>query len=117
MAKYDVVVVGARCSGAALGTHLGRAGVRTLVVDSAELPSDHVLSTHFIHPPGMDSLNALGVGNKVREAAPPSRTLSTNCDDAVVLGDYPDGRAAFCIRRSKLDAWLQDAATQAGAEL
>ncbi|MBW3565698.1 MAG: FAD-dependent monooxygenase [Acidobacteria bacterium] len=69
---YDVVIVGARCAGAALATFLARSGVRVLVVDRNPLPSDQVLSTHTIHPPGVDILDDLGVGQPVRSVTPKS---------------------------------------------
>src|SRR6185369_3614465 len=60
--NYDVIIVGARCSGAALGTLLARSGVKTLILDADSLPSDMPMSTHYVHPPGMDVLDELGVG-------------------------------------------------------
>lgn len=45
--RYDVIVVGARCSGSTLAALLGRAGLRVLAVDQARFPSD-TLSTHVI---------------------------------------------------------------------
>jgi flavin-dependent dehydrogenase len=117
MKKFDVIVVGARCAGAPLATHLARNGVRTLLLDSARLPSDHVLSTHCIHAPGMDALDDLGVGERVRAEAPPMRTVALRVDDSVALVRHPAGREGYCIRRFKLDTWLQEAAVSAGAEL
>lgn len=49
--RFDVVVVGARCAGAALAMFLARSGVKVLLIDKNPLPSDQVLSTHTIHPP------------------------------------------------------------------
>ena len=43
----DVVVVGARCAGAATAMLLARQGHRVVVVDRATFPSD-TLSTHAI---------------------------------------------------------------------
>jgi flavin-dependent dehydrogenase len=113
---YDVIIVGGRCAGAALGARLALAGVRTLMVDAAKMPSDMVLSTHYLHPPAIDELDHLGVGDKVRASIPPTRTLFLAADDASVRTTYPDGRAGYSVRRFKLDAWLQEAATAAGAE-
>src|SRR5260221_4292353 len=115
--QYDVIVVGARCAGASLATHLARAGVRVLVLDSAKLPSDLVLSTHFLQPPGVDALDELGVGDRLRAAAPPTRRLAAAADHALTVATLPEGRSGYCIRRFKLDTWLQEAAMGAGAEI
>ena len=49
MADYDVIVVGARCAGAALAMLLARKSHRVLGLDRADFPSD-TLSTHFMPP-------------------------------------------------------------------
>lgn len=114
---YDVLVVGARCAGAALATYLARAGASVLLLDRATLPSDQVLSTHTIHPPGMDVLDELGVGDAVRRHAPPSRIMRLRKNDAFVDIRFANGRAEHCPRRKRLDQLLQDAAQAAGARL
>jgi 2-polyprenyl-6-methoxyphenol hydroxylase-like FAD-dependent oxidoreductase len=55
------VVVGARCAGAALAQRLATAGLSVALLDAAKQPSDQRTSTHLIHPPGTDELDALGV--------------------------------------------------------
>lgn len=114
---YDVAVVGARCAGAALGVFLARAGARVLMIDRSPLPSDQVLSTHNVHPPGMDILGELGVGDAVRAEAPATSTLRLRKDQAWVDISFADGRAGYCPRRMRLDGLLQDAAIRAGVEL
>jgi flavin-dependent dehydrogenase len=114
---HDVVIVGARCAGAALATYLARSGAKVLVVEAAKLPSDLRMSTHFVHPPGIDVLDELGVGERVRREAPPSHRFRFSVDGHQVNARHPEGRAGYCIRRLKLDAWLQQAAVDAGAEL
>jgi flavin-dependent dehydrogenase len=49
---FDTIIVGARCAGASLATHLARAGQRVLLLDAAKLPSDQPISTHVISPRG-----------------------------------------------------------------
>ena len=114
-AKWDAIVVGARCAGPATAAFLSRAGVRTLCIDRAKMPSDHVLSTHYVQPPGMDVLDELGVGDKVREVTPPSYRPLSVMDEQRLYSTYPDGRAAYCIRRSALDPMMFDAAVESGA--
>jgi predicted alpha/beta hydrolase family esterase len=55
-----------RCAGAALATFLARSGAKVLVVERDRLHSDHVISTHTIHPPGVAILDELGAGNPLR---------------------------------------------------
>ena len=62
----DVVIVGGRCAGAALATYLARDGASVVVLERDARGTDQVLSTHTIHPPGMDVLDELGVGEEVR---------------------------------------------------
>lgn len=114
---YDVIIIGARCAGATLAIYLARAGMSVLMIDKDKLPSDHVLSTHTIHPPGIDILDEAGVGSAVREICPPTHQIRVNKNGASVDFRYPDNRAEFCPRRKRLDTLLQDAAVNAGAEL
>ena len=114
---YDVVIVGARCAGATLATFLARAGGRVLVLDKDSLPSDYVLSTHGISPPGIDVLDEVGVGRAVRDVTPAARIIRVNAEGVVAEIELPDGRAEYCPRRERLDGLLQGAAVAAGAEL
>ena len=116
-ARFDVIIVGARCAGAALAHRLATAGLSVALLDAARLPSDQPTSTHLIHPPGMDELDALGVGGSVRQASPPLKALRLSYDGQEVRLPNPAGRAAYCLRREALDGLLQDAAGAAGAEL
>ena len=58
---YDVIIVGARCAGAATGMLLARAGHRVLLVDRAMFPSDMRLSNHLLWPPGVAALKRWGL--------------------------------------------------------
>jgi menaquinone-9 beta-reductase len=113
---FDTIVVGARCAGAPLATHLARGGQRVLLLDSAKLPSDQPMSTHAIGALGVDWLDALGVGAEVKKLAPPSRGIRVD-----MVGTQLDirfrRRPGYCIRRLHLDRLLQEAAVQAGATL
>lgn len=111
----DVLIVGARCAGSALATFLARAGLKVLAVDRAALPSDQVLSTHTIHPPGIDILDELGVGDAIRDVTPPTRTVRLRKGDAWAQATFQEGRAGYCPRRERLDGLLQEAASAAGA--
>jgi menaquinone-9 beta-reductase len=115
--RFDVAIVGARCAGAALATLLARAGASVVVIEKDPLHTDQVLSTHTIHPSGLDVLDEIGVGEAVRAVAPPSRTLRLAKNEAFVDMLFADGRAEYCPRRKRLDGLLQDAAAAAGAEV
>ncbi len=114
---FDVAIVGARCAGAALAVRLRRAGMSVALLDAAALPSDQPMSTHFLQPPALDELDALGVGERVRASAPALRAGRFGFDDQEMLLRYHQDRPAYCLRRSKLDVLLQDAAVNAGAAL
>jgi 2-polyprenyl-6-methoxyphenol hydroxylase-like FAD-dependent oxidoreductase len=115
--RHDVVIVGARCAGATLATFLARAGASVVLLDKDRLPSDQILSTHTLHPPAIDILDDLGVGDAIRAVAPPTHIVRLRKNDAFVDIGFPDGRAEYCPRRKRLDGLLQDAAVSAGAEL
>lgn len=115
--SFDVVVVGARCAGAALAQRLAGAGLAVALLDAAKLPSDQRTSTHLIQPAGIDELDALGVGDSVRRASPELHALRLSYDGYEARLPYGEGRAAHCLRRETLDGLLQKAAVDAGAEL
>jgi flavin-dependent dehydrogenase len=115
--RHDVVIVGARCAGATLATFLARAGASVVLLDKDRLPSDLILSTHTLHPPAVDILDDLGVGDAIRAVAPPTHIVRLRKNDAFVDIAFPDGRAEYCPRRKRLDGLLQDAAVSAGVEL
>lgn len=114
---YDVIIVGARCAGATLGTYLARAGVRTLMVEAMSAFSDNPMSTHFLQPPGMVILDELGVGNALRAVTPAAPTLRFSVEGHAASITQPLARAGCCPRRITLDPLLQRAAIDAGAEL
>jgi flavin-dependent dehydrogenase len=114
---WDVIIVGARCAGAALATHLARAGVRTLVVDADPRGSDLPLSTHYVQPPGMLALDRLGVAEQVRAVTPASRRFRLALDDVEMITPLHVDRPGYCVRRITLDPLLQDAAEASGAVL
>ena len=115
--RFDIVIVGARCAGAALATFLARLGAKVLVVERDRLHSDQVISTHTIHPPGVAILDELGVGDTLRSVTPISRRIRLRKGDTWVDISFPPGRQELCPRRDRLDGLLQDAAMAAGCEL
>ena len=68
--RHDVVVVGARCAGAATAMLLAAAGHDVVLVDRGAFPSD-TLSTHVIARSGVVQLNRWGLLLVVLEAGTP----------------------------------------------
>jgi 2-polyprenyl-6-methoxyphenol hydroxylase-like FAD-dependent oxidoreductase len=116
---YDVIVVGARCAGSPLAMLLGARGYRTLLVDRATFPSDTV-STHLIHPPGVEVLKRWGLLDQVAATnCPPVGRYSFDFGPITLAGapGTPDSPYAYAPRRTVLDKILVDAAAAAGAEV
>ena len=115
---YDVIVVGARCAGAPTAMLLARKGYRVLLADRASFPSDTV-STHLIHPPGVATLRAWGLLDRLAgSGCPPIDTYLFDFGPFAVTGTpSPDGQVAYAPRRTILDQLLVEAADDAGAEV
>jgi 2-polyprenyl-6-methoxyphenol hydroxylase-like FAD-dependent oxidoreductase len=116
---YDAIVVGARCAGSPVAMLLARKGYKVLVVDRATFPSD-TISTHLIHPPGMEALKRWGIDEAVAESGcPPIDTYLFDVGPVVIAGSPGTEKApaSYAPRRTVLDKILVDAASQAGAEV
>ena len=117
--SYDAIVVGARCAGSPLAMLLAQKGHRVLVVDRATFPSD-TLSTHVVHPLGVDALARWGLLERVlASGCPRIHTYAFDFGPVAIAGSPGTATAPFalCPRRTVLDAALVDAARQAGAEV
>jgi 2-polyprenyl-6-methoxyphenol hydroxylase-like FAD-dependent oxidoreductase len=119
MAKtYDAIVVGARVAGSPTAMLLARKGYDVLLVDRASFPSD-TISTHLIHPPGINALQRWGLLDKiVASGCPAIDTYAFDFGPFTLSGaPDPDGTVAHGPRRTVLDKVLLDAAAEAGAEV
>ena len=118
--RYDVVIAGARCSGASTAMLLARQGLRVLVVDPTKRGSD-TLSTHALMRPGVLQLHRWGVLDELQSAGtPPIRKTTFHYgDEAIEVPIKPkDGvDALYAARRTVVDRILVDAAEAAGAEV
>jgi 2-polyprenyl-6-methoxyphenol hydroxylase-like FAD-dependent oxidoreductase len=110
---YDVIVSGARCAGSPTAMLLARKGYRVLLVDRVTFPSD-TISTHLVHPPGVDALTRWGLHDRLAATGCPPITRYT-FDLGPVLTGSPG--TAYGPRRTVLDKLLVDAAAEAGAEV
>ena len=116
---FDAIVVGARCAGSPTAMLLAREGYRVLVVDRAIFPSDTV-STHLLHPLGVDALSRWGLLDRlVVTGCPPIHTYCFDFGPFTISGSPGTDKApvAYCPRRTILDKLLVDAAAEAGAEV
>ncbi|MFZ5718023.1 MAG: NAD(P)/FAD-dependent oxidoreductase [Pseudomonadota bacterium] len=117
---YDVVIVGARCAGAATGLLLARQGARVLIVDHDQ-PGTDTMSTHALMRAGVMQLHRWGVLDAVRTSgAPPVRAASFIYGSESLTVDIRPAfgtDALYAPRRWALDSILARAASNAGAEL
>ena len=118
--RYDAIVVGARCAGAATAMLLAREGLSVLLVDGARHGTD-TLSTLALMRAGVLQLHRWGLLEKVRAAGTPAITSTSFIygDETITVPIKPrDGvDALYAPRRWLIDTLLADAAADAGAEV
>jgi 2-polyprenyl-6-methoxyphenol hydroxylase-like FAD-dependent oxidoreductase len=118
--RYDVIVVGARASGAATAMLLARHGLEVLALDRGRYATD-TLSTNALMRAGVLQLHRWGLVDRLREAGtPPVRAAEFHYGgDTLRVPIKPaDGvDALFAPRRSVLDRILVDAAREAGVDM
>ena len=118
--KFDVVVVGARCAGAATALLLARAGARVLLVDRGVYATD-TLSTHALMRGAVLQLHRWGLLPAIVAAGTPpvrSTTFSYPSHDVTVpIEPRYDVDVLYAPRRALLDRVLVDAAAGNGVEL
>jgi 2-polyprenyl-6-methoxyphenol hydroxylase-like FAD-dependent oxidoreductase len=127
---YDAIIVGARCAGATLATYLARSGASVLLLDKDKQPSDQILSTHTIHPPGIDVLaydapramywaywdapafwrtdSANGVGMYIGRLDPIIRVVFQTDDNQILIGSLPPLDQVSSWRSDPLDSLTHD---------
>lgn len=117
---HDVIIIGARCAGAATAALLARRGRSVLVVDRSARGRD-TLSTHALMRGAVLQLHRWGVLDRVIEdGTPPIWTTSFHYgSETVEIPIKPkDGiDALYAPRRTVLDPILVDAARAAGADV
>jgi 2-polyprenyl-6-methoxyphenol hydroxylase-like FAD-dependent oxidoreductase len=116
---YDAIVIGARCAGSPTAMLLTRRGHKVLLVDRATFPSD-TISTHLIHPPGVEALARWGLLDRlVATGCPPIATYAFDMGPFTLAGSpgTPEFPIAYAPRRTVLDKLLLDAAAEAGVEV
>jgi 2-polyprenyl-6-methoxyphenol hydroxylase-like FAD-dependent oxidoreductase len=118
--KYDVLVVGARCAGAATAMLMARHGMNVLAIDRGAYGSD-TISTHALMRGGVLQLHRWGLLPRIIAAGTPAiRTTTFHYGKEIseVAIKPIQGVEALCApRRTVLDAVLVDAAREAGADV
>jgi len=114
----DVLVVGARCAGAATALQLAAQGARVLVVDRGAAGTD-TLSTHALMRGAVVQLHRWGVLPAIVAANTPAirRTTFVYGGEAleIAIPDKHGVAALYAPRRTVLDRVLVEAAAAAGA--
>ncbi|HET9950814.1 MAG TPA: NAD(P)/FAD-dependent oxidoreductase [Candidatus Eisenbacteria bacterium] len=116
---FDAIVIGARCAGSPVAMLLARKGYRVLVADKATFPSD-TISTHLIHPPGVETLSRWGILPRVvATGCPPIDTYAFDFGPFTIAGapGTEESPVAYAPRRTQLDTLLVEAASESGAEV
>lgn len=120
MARWDVIVVGARIAGSTLAAYLGRAGARVLLLERARFPADLPQQGSW----GTDvnhRLAELGVLPRIEALGAPRVTgYSLSTAGVLVHYSYPEVELGFrmCVRRARLDRALSEfAASYRSVEL
>jgi flavin-dependent dehydrogenase len=120
METHEVIVVGARCAGAATARLLALQGHDVVLVDRASFPSD-TLSTHAISRGGVVQLRRWGLLDDVLATdAPAVRDLAFHVEGETLNKSVrPKAGVDFLVapRRLILDQILLDAAVAAGVEV
>jgi flavin-dependent dehydrogenase len=118
--QHDVVVVGARCAGAATAMLLATAGHDVVLLDRDTFPSD-TLSTHAIARAGVVQLQRWGLLQAVLDTgAPPIRDVEFHSGGVTVARTIKERSGVDMLvapRRHVLDTLLVNAAMSAGARV
>ena len=118
--RYDVVIAGARCAGAATALLLARAGARVLLVDRQSRGSD-TMSTHALMRAGVLQLERWSLLKRLQSEGTPPIGITTfhYGPETVPVAIKPEHgvQHLYAPRRTVLDRILVDAAEAAGAEV
>jgi len=118
--RYDAVVVGARCAGAATAMLLARHGLSVLLIDRDRHGAD-TLSTLALMRAGVLQLHRWGLLDRIVAAGtPPITSTSFIYGDETITVPIKSRNgvdALYAPRRTVIDAMLAEAAAEAGVEV
>ena len=106
--RFDVAIVGARVGGATLASILGRLGLRVLLLDRSDFPSD-TFSTHVIYGDSFGIWQEIGAWDRIEQLeVPPLESIEWQrfAPAATINGAFMPVNGhpyALCIRRLLLD--------------
>ncbi|MHA1259018.1 MAG: NAD(P)/FAD-dependent oxidoreductase [Candidatus Heimdallarchaeaceae archaeon] len=117
--EYDVIVVGAGCAGPAAAKKAAELGLKTLLLEKAQVPGEKNVSGTCLNgaaliDPDLQYLVEGPVERMIREM----RTYHINADRTTVFHEIPsEGILLLSIRRDHFDSWHTEQARKAGAEV
>ena len=118
--RYDAVIAGARCAGAATALLLAKSGAKVLMVDRQAYGSD-TLSTHALMRGAVLQLTRWGLIPEITSADTPAIRSTTFHYGGeairVAIKSEHDVECLYAPRRTVLDRLLVDAARKAGAQV
>jgi 2-polyprenyl-6-methoxyphenol hydroxylase-like FAD-dependent oxidoreductase len=118
--RYDAVVVGARCAGAAVAMLLARQGLSVLLVERDRHGAD-TLSTLALMRAGVLQLHRWGLLDRVRAAGTPAITSTSFIygDETITvpIRSRNGVDALYAPRRTLIDRLLAEAASNSGADV
>jgi flavin-dependent dehydrogenase len=118
--RYDAVIVGGRCAGAATAILLSRAGAKVLLVDRQAYGTD-TLSTHALMRTGVAQLERWGLLPQIMAKDTPAvrETSFHYGDETHRISIKPENGVEYLCapRRTVLDRVLVDAARSAGTDV
>ncbi|TVQ91077.1 MAG: NAD(P)/FAD-dependent oxidoreductase [Deltaproteobacteria bacterium] len=114
----DILIVGGGLAGSVTAIHLARRGHSVLVIERGTFPREKVCGEGMM-PHGVAELEALGLGDAIRETGPVSfRGIAYHSGETTAIGDFPGGRTGLGLRRHRIDAALHQAcADEPGVEV
>jgi len=107
MEDCDVLIVGGSVAGASLAIHLGRLGLRTLLLDKARFPRRKACGEGLL-PHGVHALRELGLGDPPGLRVSGIRYIAPSGDAATGRFDEADLGQGFMVHREVFDQWLLD---------
>jgi electron transfer flavoprotein-quinone oxidoreductase len=119
MNTYDLIVVGAGCAGPAAAKKAAELGLKTLLLEKAQVPGEKNVSGTCLNAAALidKDLHYLLAGPVEREIRS-MRTYHITAERTSVFHEIPArGILLLSIRRDRFDSWHTEQARRAGAEV
>ncbi|GIQ62897.1 drug:proton antiporter [Paenibacillus cisolokensis] len=114
----DVIIVGAGPAGSALGRLLARRGISVAILEAGFFPKRKPCG-ESLNPGAIAALGRMGYAPEAElaDAAVPLRGWRLHTPRSRLSADYPGGLRGLACPRERLDRWLAESASRAGASL